>query len=223
VDAAPDREGVVEQVDVLPLQREGFGLAQAERQRDRPTGRVADGGGGFQDGAGLVEVESGGQVARPLGRRVDEGGDVTGNVAALDRDREGPRQDAVVPEDRGGGVAVVEQGGVELVEVLRTQPVQTVPADAGDQVPADGGLLALQRPLSHPARGDGGQPVLEPPGDGRGRRLADRPGVALALDLSDLGDHDGAALAADVSTVELAVEREADGDVAVPSPVGALA
>ena len=125
-------------------------------------------------------------------------------------------------EHGGGGVAGVEQGGVELVEVLRTQPVEAVPADAGDQVLADGGLVALQRPLAHPARGDGGQPVLEPRGDGRGRRLADRPGVALALELSDLRDHDAAALAADVPAVELAVELEADGDVAVPAPVGAL-
>ena len=58
--------------------------------------------------------------------------------------------------------AVVEQGGVELVEVFRTQPVEAVPADARDKVLADGRLVALQRPLSHPAWGDGGEPVLEP-------------------------------------------------------------
>ncbi len=112
VDAAPDHEGVVEQVDVLPLQREGFGLAQAEGQRDGPAGRVADGDGGFEDGAGLVEVQGGGEVALPLGGRVDQGGDVARDMAALDGDREGPGQDAVVPEHGGGGVAVVEQGGV---------------------------------------------------------------------------------------------------------------
>jgi hypothetical protein len=106
--------------------------------------------------------------------------------------------------------------------VLRPQPVEAVSADAGDQVPADGRLVALQRPLSHAARGDGRQPVLEPCTDGRGGRLADRPGVALALELSDLRDHDAAALAADVPAVELAAEREPDGDVAVPTPVGAL-
>jgi hypothetical protein len=37
MDAAPHRERVVEQVDVLPLQREGLGLAQAESQRDGPA------------------------------------------------------------------------------------------------------------------------------------------------------------------------------------------
>jgi hypothetical protein len=37
-DAAPDRERVVEEVDVLPLQREGLGLAQTERQGHAPAG-----------------------------------------------------------------------------------------------------------------------------------------------------------------------------------------
>ncbi|WP_245160799.1 hypothetical protein [Blastococcus sp. CT_GayMR16] len=143
-------------------------------------------------------------------------------MAALDRDGQGPGQDAVVPQNGSGGIAGVEQGGVELVEVLGPQPVEAVAADARDQVLADGGLVAFQRPLAHPARRDGGQPVLEPPADGRGRRLADRPGVAPAFELSDLRDHDAAALAADVPAVELAVEREPDGDVAVPAPVGAL-
>jgi hypothetical protein len=78
VDAAPDREGVVEQVDVLPLQRERLGLPQAEGEGDGPAGGVANLSGGFQDGAGLVEVEGCGQVARPLGWRVDEAGDVAG-------------------------------------------------------------------------------------------------------------------------------------------------
>ncbi|WNV76698.1 hypothetical protein RTG05_05340 [Geodermatophilus sp. DSM 44513] len=175
VDAPPDRKGVGEQLDVLPLQRQGLGLAQAEGERDGPTGGVADAGCGVQDGAGLFEVEGGGDVARALGGRVDERGDVAGNVPALDGDGQRPGQDAVVAQNRSGGVTVVEQGGVELVEVLGTQPVEAVPADPGDQVLADGRLVALQRPLAHAARGDGGQPVLEPPGDGRGRRLADHP------------------------------------------------
>nr|WP_246078580.1 hypothetical protein [Modestobacter excelsi] len=222
VDAAPHAQGAGQRVDVLPLQRQRLGLAQAEGERDGPAGGVAHGGGRFQDGAGLAEVECGGDVAVALGGRVDEGGDVAGDVAALDGDGEGPGQDAVVPQHRGGGVALVQQGAVELVEVLRTQPVEAVPADAGDQVLADGRLIALQRPLSHPARGDLRQPVLEPPGDCRGRRLADRPGVALAFELSDLRHHHAAAHAADVPAVDLAVEREPDGDVAVPAPVGAL-
>jgi hypothetical protein len=50
----------------------------------------------------------------------------------LDGDREGPGQDAVVPEHGRRGVALVEQGRVELVEVLRTQPVEAVAADARD-------------------------------------------------------------------------------------------
>jgi hypothetical protein len=83
VDAAPDREGVVEQVDVLPLKGEGLGLAQAQSQRDRPAGRVPDGRSRFEDGAGLGEVEGGGQVAGPLGWWVDQGGDVARDVAAL--------------------------------------------------------------------------------------------------------------------------------------------
>src|SRR3712207_8128147 len=90
-------------------------------------------------------------------------------------------------------------------------------SDTGDQVLADGGLVALQRSLAYPARRDGGQPVLQPPRDGRGRRLADRPGVALAFELSNLRDHDAAALAADVPAVGLSVERETDGDVTVPA------
>src|SRR3712207_6102208 len=52
--------------------------------------------------------------------------------------------------------------------------------------------------------------------------VADRPGVPLAFELSDLRYNDAAALAADVPTVELAVELVADGDVAVPAAVGAL-
>ncbi|WP_245177477.1 hypothetical protein [Geodermatophilus sp. DF01-2] len=222
VDAPPDRERAGEQVDVLPLQRQGLGLAQAEGQRDGPAGGVAHMSRGFEHGTGLAEVEGGGDVAGALGGRVDEGGDVARDVAALDGDGERPGQDAVVPQHGGGGVAVVEQGGVELVEVFGPQPVEAVPADAGDQVPANGRLVAFHGPLSHAARGDGRQPVLEPLGDRRGRRLADRPGVALALEFTDLRDHDAAALAADVSAVELALQREPDGDVAMPASVGAL-
>ncbi|MDK3258167.1 hypothetical protein QOZ86_16810 [Blastococcus capsensis] len=222
VDAPPDRQRAREQVDVFPLQRQGLGLPQAEGEGDGPASGVADVRRGFEDGAGLAEVEGGGDVAGALGGRVDEGGDVAGDVSALDRNRERPGQDPVVAQHGGGGVAGVEERGVELVEMLGAQPVHSVAADAGDQVPADGGLIALQRSLSHPAWRDGGQPVLEPPGNGRGRRLADRPGVALALEVSDLCDHDAAVLAADVPAVELSVERETDGDVAVPAPVGAL-
>src|SRR3712207_7917429 len=98
VDAAPHGEGAGEQVDVLPLQRDGLGLAQAEGERDGPAGGVADAGSGVQDGAGLAEVEGGGDVARALGGRVDEGGGVAGAVAALDGGAEGPGQDAVVAE-----------------------------------------------------------------------------------------------------------------------------
>jgi hypothetical protein len=75
--------------------------------------------GGFQDGPGLLEVESGGDVAGSLRGRVDERGDGARDVAALDRNREGPGQDAVVPENGGGGVAVVEQRGVELGRGVR--------------------------------------------------------------------------------------------------------
>ncbi|WP_245160488.1 hypothetical protein [Blastococcus sp. CT_GayMR20] len=222
VDAAPHGEGAGEQVDVLPLQRKRLGLAQAEGQRDGPAGGVAHAGSRLEDGACLAEVEGGGDLARALGGRVDEGGDVAGDMPALDGDGEGPGQDAVMAQHGGRGVAVGQQGGVELVEVFGPEPVDPVASDAGDQVLADGRLVAFQRPLSHPARRDGGEPVLEPPGDGRGRRLTDRPGVALALELSDLRHHDGAALAADVPAVECAVELEADGDVAVPAPIGAL-
>nr|WP_245753770.1 hypothetical protein [Geodermatophilus ruber] len=222
MDAAPDHEGVVEQVDVLPLQRERLGLAQAEGQGDGPACRVAHGGGRFKDGAGFAEVQGGGQVARLLRGRVDQGGDVAGDVAALDGDGQGPGQDPVMPEHRGGGVAVVQQGRVQPVEVLRPEAVEAVAADAWDEVPADGRLVALERSLPNAARGDGGEPVLEPGTHGWGRRVGDGPGVALALELSDLGDHDASLLAADVPAVERAVEREADGDVAVPAPVGAL-
>ncbi|MDT0278163.1 hypothetical protein RM425_19855 [Blastococcus sp. DSM 46792] len=198
VDAPPDRQRACEEVDVLPLQRQGLGLPQAEREGDGPAGGVADAGRGVQHGTGLAEVEGGGDVAGALGRRVDERGDVARDVAALDGDGEGTGQDAVVPEHGSGGVAGVEQGGVELVEMLGSQPIEAVPAESGDQVVADGRLVALQCPLPHPARGDGGEPVLQPVGDGRGRRLADRSGLALPLELSDLRDHDGAALAADM-------------------------
>nr|WP_218122273.1 hypothetical protein [Blastococcus aurantiacus] len=143
VDAAPHGEGAGQRVDVLPLQRQRLGLAQAEGERDGPAGGVADAGCGLQHGAGLTEVECGGEVAGALGGRVDEGGDVARDVSALDGDGEGPGQDAVVAQHGGGGVAVVQQGGVELVEVLRPQPVEAVPADAGDQVLADGRLVAL--------------------------------------------------------------------------------
>jgi hypothetical protein len=51
VDAAPapHRQGVVEQVDALPLQRESLGLAQAQGEGDGPAGGVADPRGGSQD------------------------------------------------------------------------------------------------------------------------------------------------------------------------------
>src|SRR3712207_8696243 len=52
------------------------------------------------------------------------------------------------------------------------------PADAGDEVPADAGLVALDRPLPDAARGDGGEPVVQPGGDGRGRGL-DRKSTRL--------------------------------------------
>jgi hypothetical protein len=65
VDAAPDGESVGQQVDVLPLQRQGLGLAQAQGERDGPAGGVADVRRGLQDGAGLGEVQA---VATSLGR-----------------------------------------------------------------------------------------------------------------------------------------------------------
>jgi hypothetical protein len=128
----------------------------------------------------------------------------------------------VLPQHGGGGVVRGQHGGVELVEVLGAQPVEAVPADAGHQVPADGGLVALQRALPAPAGGDGGQPVLEPLGDGRGGDRADRAGGAPLLQLAHLrGDH-RTGLAGDVPAVGLAAEGEPDRGVAVPPPVGAL-
>nr|WP_236828249.1 MULTISPECIES: hypothetical protein [unclassified Blastococcus] len=96
VDAAPYGEGAGQRVDVLPLQRQRLRLAEAEGERDGPAGRVAHGRGGPQDGAGLAEVEGCGDVALLLGGRVDERGDVAGDVSALDGHGEGPGQDAVV-------------------------------------------------------------------------------------------------------------------------------
>nr|WP_241037152.1 hypothetical protein [Blastococcus litoris] len=222
VDAPPDRQRAREQVDVLPLQRQGLGLPQAEGEGDGPAGVVADVSRCREDGAGLAEVEGGGDVARALCGRVDEGGDVAWNVPALDGDGERPGQDAVMAQHGGGGVAGVEERGVELVEVLGAQPVEAVPTEAGDQVLADGGLVALQRPLPHPARGDGGEPVLQPVGHGRGGDGAEGAGVALALQVADFRDDHGPGLAGDVPAVWLAGEGEADGDVAVPPPVGVL-
>nr|WP_231486492.1 hypothetical protein [Candidatus Blastococcus massiliensis] len=222
VDAPPHGESACERVDVLPLQRQGFGLSEAEGESDGPAGGVADVRGGSQDGARLAEVEGGGDVARALCGRVDEGGDVAGHVSALDGDGERPGQNPVVAQHGGGGVAGVEERGVELVEVLGAQPVHPVAADAGNQVPADGGLIALQGPLPHPARGDGGEPVLQPVSDGRGGDGVDGAGVALALQVADLRDDHGAGLAGDVPAVGFAGEGEADGDVTMPAPVGVL-
>jgi hypothetical protein len=47
---------------------------------------------GLEDGAGLAEIECGGDVAGALGGWVDEGGDVAGDVSALDGDGERPGQ-----------------------------------------------------------------------------------------------------------------------------------
>ena len=58
---------------------------------------------------GLVEVERGREVAAALRGRVDERGDVAGDVPALHRDRQGAGQDPVVAQHGGGGVAGVEQ------------------------------------------------------------------------------------------------------------------
>nr|WP_083606480.1 hypothetical protein [Geodermatophilus obscurus] len=143
VDAAPHGERAGEQVDVLPLQRQRLGLAQAEGEGDGPAGGVAHAGSGVQHGAGLAEVEGGGDVAGALGGWVDEGGDVARDVPALDGDGQRPGQNAVVAQHGGGGVAVVQQGGVELVEVFGPQPVHPVASDAGDQVLAGGGLIAV--------------------------------------------------------------------------------
>jgi hypothetical protein len=128
----------------------------------------------------------------------------------------------VMARHGGRGVAVGQQGGVELVEVFGPEPADPVASDAGDQVLSDGRFVALQGPPADAARRDGGQPVLEPPGDGRGGRLADGAGVALTFELSDLRHHDVAARAADVPPVGPDVEPEAHGDVTLPAPVGAL-
>jgi hypothetical protein len=102
VDAAPHGEGVGQQVDVLPLQRERPGLAQAEREGDGPPGFVPGASGRLEDGACLVEVQGGGEAALLLRWWVDERGDIARDVAALDRDGQGPGQDAVVPENGSG-------------------------------------------------------------------------------------------------------------------------
>ncbi|MCO7219575.1 hypothetical protein NH342_07080 [Klenkia sp. PcliD-1-E] len=222
VDAAPNREGAGQQVDVLPLQGQRLGLPQAEGESDGPAGRVPRVSGRGQDGAGLAEVEGGGDVALLLRRWVDEGDDVAGDVTPLDGDGQRPGQDPVLAQDRGGGVTVVEHRRVERVQVLGPQLVEPVPADAGHQVLADGGLVALQRALAYAARCDGGQPVLQPGRNGRGRGGAERAVGPLALDVADLGDDDGAGLAGDVPPVGLAGDRGADGDVTVPATVGGL-
>src|SRR5690242_6389487 len=89
-------------------------------------------------------------------------------------------------------------------------------------MPADAGLVALDRPLPHSPRSDVGEPVLEPRGDGGGRRLGHGARVALALQLPDLVHDETALHRADVAAVEAAVELVADGDPAVPATVGAL-
>nr|WP_245852270.1 hypothetical protein [Blastococcus aggregatus] len=222
VDAPPDRQRAREQVDVLPLQGQCLGLPKAEGESDGPAGGVADAGRGVQHGAGLAKVEGGGDVALLLSRWIDEPGHVAGDVAPLHGDGERSGQDAVMAQHGRGGVAGVEERGVELVEVLRPQPVEAVPSESGDQVLADGGLVALQGPLPHPARGDGGEPVLQPVGDGRGRDGVDGARITLAFQVADLGHDHGPGLAGDVPAVGLTGEGEADGDVAVPAPLGVL-
>jgi hypothetical protein len=53
------------------------------------------------------------------------------DVPALDRDREGPGQDAVEAEDGGGGVAGVEECCVQLIEVFGLEAVDAVPSITG--------------------------------------------------------------------------------------------
>jgi hypothetical protein len=139
--------------------------------RRRSTGRRSSArscgrAGRRRDGPGLVKVESGGDVALPLGGRVDQGGHVAGNAAALHRDGQRPRQRAVVAQDAGGGVAGVQEGCVEPVEVLRLQAVDAVHSDARDAMPSDVGCVAHQGALADSAGSDVGEPVLEPLGDG---------------------------------------------------------
>ena len=60
-----------------PRPRTAAGPGRGRRSR----GGVADVRGGFQDGAGVIEVQRGGDVAGPLRRRVDHVGDVPRDVA----------------------------------------------------------------------------------------------------------------------------------------------
>jgi hypothetical protein len=136
-----------------------------------PGANLSDGLTGTSDIPGLygrpptILILAGAPQGHPdLSGRIDERGDVTRDVLALDGDRQRARQGAVMPQHGGRGVAGVEQVRVQLVEVFRSQPVDPVSPDPRDEVRADGGLVALQRPLPYAARRDSGQPVLEPGG-----------------------------------------------------------
>ena len=82
VDRAPHRERATEQIDILPLQGERFGLPQAAGEGDGPAGGVALTTSGCQHGRGFLDGERGGDVARLLRGRVDEAGDVAVHATA---------------------------------------------------------------------------------------------------------------------------------------------
>ncbi len=141
---------------------------------------------GVQDGGRLFERERGGDLARPLRRRVDQRGDVAVDALALHRDLERAGDDPVHPQHGGGGQALLEQQVVELLEVFGLQPVEPLAADVRGDVHADDRLVALQRPLPYAAGRDVRQPVREPRLDGVGVDAGDGAGLAPHLELADL-------------------------------------
>jgi hypothetical protein len=64
---------------------------------------------------------------RPLDRgRIDQGGDVARDLAALPRDAEGAGEHPVCAQDRGRAQAFVDERTVEAFQVLQLQPVEPV-------------------------------------------------------------------------------------------------
>ena len=141
---------------------ERLGLAQPERERDRPARRVPQPLGGGEHALAFLDVERLGRLRPLLPRRLDQRRDVAGDPVALHRDLECPVQHAMHPQHGRGGEALVEQLLVGLLEVLGLQLVEATLADVRVEVHPDHRAIGVEGAGTHSDRGDVVGPVVEP-------------------------------------------------------------
>jgi hypothetical protein len=87
------------QVHIGPAEAQGLALADAQRKRDRPASTVSLGRCHIQDAVSFLAGQ-GLDLLRRHGRSIHQGGDVSWDPAAPDRNLKSPRKDAVNLNDR---------------------------------------------------------------------------------------------------------------------------